>query len=146
MKGIRFISSMACAALCSLIFFGACSGTSKVSDDSAASVVSQGDSTEVAGISGATYQQGLPTVIDFYATWCGPCKAISPFFEKLKGEYSDKVNFVSIDVDQDTETAMKYSVSAMQTFVFLDADGNEIKRIVGADPEGLSSAVEDLAR
>ena len=122
---------MACAALCSLIFFGACSGTSKVSDDSAASVV---------------YQQGLPTVIDFYATWCGPCKAISPFFEKLKGEYSDKVNFVSIDVDQDTETAMKYSVSAMPTFVFLDADGNEIKRIVGADPEGLSSAVEDLAR
>ena len=118
---------MACAALCSLIFFGACSGTSKVSDDSAASVVSQGDSTEVAGISGATYQQGLPTVIDFYATWCGPCKAISPFFEKLKGEYSDKVNFVSIDVDQDTETAMKYSVSAMPTFVFLDADGNEIK-------------------
>lgn len=146
MKGIRFISSMACAALCSLIFFGACSGTSKVSDDSAASVVSQGDSTEVAGISGTTYQQGLPTVIDFYATWCGPCKAISPFFEKLKGEYSDKVNFVSIDVDQDTETAMKYSVSAMPTFVFLDADGNEIKRIVGADPEGLSSAVEDLAR
>lgn len=146
MKGIRFISSMACVAVCSLIFFGACSGTSKVSDDSAASVVSQGDSTEVAGISGATYQQGLPTVIDFYATWCGPCKAISPVFEKLKGEYSDKVNFVSIDVDQDTETAMKYSVSAMPTFVFLDADGNEIKRIVGADPEGLSSAVEDLAR
>ena len=87
---------------------------------------------------------GLPTVIDFYATWCGPCKQIAPVFENLKEQYAGKVNFTSVDVDQDVEMASKYNISAMPTFVFLDADGKEITRIVGADQESLVKTVSQL--
>ncbi len=90
-------------------------------------------------------REGLPTVIDFYATWCGPCKNIAPLFEMLKGEYSSKIKFVSVDVDQDVDMAEKYGVQAMPTFVFLDAEGNEIDRIVGADSKKLAEAVDRLA-
>lgn len=90
-------------------------------------------------------REGLPTVIDFYATWCGPCKNIAPLFEMLKGEYSSKIKFVSVDVDQDVDMAEKYGVQAMPTFVFLDAEGNEIDRIVGAESKKLAEAVDRLA-
>lgn len=87
----------------------------------------------------------MPTVIDFYATWCGPCKNIAPLFEVLRGEYSDRINFCSVDVDQQIEMAEKYTIDAMPTFVFLDTDGNEIERVVGADPQKLTDAVDRLA-
>lgn len=86
-----------------------------------------------------------PTVIDFYATWCGPCKQIAPMFEMLKSEYSDKINFESVDVDKDVEMTVKYGIEAMPTFVILDAAGNEINRIVGADAKALSDAIDALS-
>ena len=86
-----------------------------------------------------------PTLVDFFATWCGPCKAIAPVFDVLKGEYGEKINFVSVDVDADNETARRYGIEAMPTFVILDSEGEEIRRIVGADAEALSAAVDNLA-
>ena len=136
MKGIRFISSMACAALCSLIFFGACSGTSKVSDDSAASVVSQGDSTEVAGISGATYQQGLPTVIDFYATWCGPCVRMSPIIEQLAEEFEGKACIGKYNVDENTELAAEFRIMSIPT-ILLFKGGKMVERLAGSQSKSL---------
>lgn len=87
---------------------------------------------------------GRPTVIDFYATWCPPCKKIAPLFEMLKCEYSDKIEFKSVDVDENIELTSKYKIEAMPTFVLLDSHGNEIQRIVGADAEALSKAVDSL--
>lgn len=112
----------------------ACGGTQKKSDDSQKVQVKEAVSS------------GKPVVIDFYATWCGPCKQIAPMFEMLKGEYSDKVEFRSVDVDEDMETTRKYGIEAMPTFVILDADGNEINRIVGADAEALTQAVDALVK
>lgn len=57
-------------------------------------------------------------LIDFTATWCGPCKMIAPYFEKLSEEY-ESVVFLKCDVDQCPEVAGEYDVSAMPTFVFL---------------------------
>lgn len=83
----------------------------------------------------------LPKVIDFYATWCGPCKAIAPLFDSLMEEYHGEVEFVRVDVDEDSATAQQYKIEAMPTFVFIDENGVEKERIVGADAEGLRSAV-----
>lgn len=101
--------------------------------------------TVVAASPAPVASEGLPTVIDFYATWCGPCRQMAPVFEVLKGEYGGKIEFRSIDVDQDPDMAARYNISSIPTFVFLDAGGKEVKRITGADAQGLSSAVDAMA-
>jgi thioredoxin 1 len=70
-------------------------------------------------------------VIDFFATWCGPCKKIAPAFEQLSTVYPSII-FLKVDVDESAELVDKYGVQAMPTFVFLK-DGVVVKRIEGAD-------------
>ena len=72
-------------------------------------------------------QAGKPVVIDMYATWCGPCKAMTPIITRLEQELGDKVLFVKVDVDQAKSIAQRYNVKAMPTFVFIDSKGNEVE-------------------
>jgi len=74
-------------------------------------------------------------VIDFFATWCGPCKRIAPTFEKLAGSLQN-VSFFKVDVDESQDLVEFFHISAMPTFVFLQ-DGKEVKRVEGADMAGL---------
>lgn len=71
------------------------------------------------------------SVVDFYATWCGPCKAVSPIFDKL-AEKVPEVDFARVDVDKAQEVAMEYRVSAMPTFLLFQ-NGEKVETIVGAD-------------
>lgn len=80
-------------------------------------------------------ENGKPTIIDFSATWCQPCRMMKPIFDKLADKYGDKINFVSIDVDKNPQLANKYQIQSIPAFIFLDEDGNESNRIVGAVPE-----------
>ncbi|KAL0951583.1 hypothetical protein HGRIS_008265 [Hohenbuehelia grisea] len=79
------------------------------------------------------------TVIDFHATWCGPCHAIAPTFEALSKRYSN-VNFCKCDVDAAKEIASMYAVSAMPTFIFLKGT-TKVDQVRGADRAALESAV-----
>ena len=82
---------------------------------------------------------GRAVVVDFTATWCGPCRAIAPVFEALSAEFT-WADFVKVDVDQNQETAMACGVSAMPTFkVFLA--GVEVGAMRGANPDGLRELV-----
>lgn len=74
---------------------------------------------------------GKPSIVDFTASWCGPCQRIKPIFYSLADDFKDEYNFISIDIDENPELANKYQVQAVPTFVFLDADGNEGNRITG---------------
>ncbi|KAJ3354232.1 Hsp90 cochaperone [Entophlyctis luteolus] len=71
------------------------------------------------------------TVVDFTATWCGPCKAIAPRFESLSAQYSN-VNFLKVDVDEMRSIASSHSITAMPTFVFFK-NGETLDKVVGAD-------------
>jgi thioredoxin 1 len=82
-------------------------------------------------------------VIDFFATWCGPCKRIAPTFEKL-AEAFPKITFLKVDVDESPDLVNKYDVSAMPTFVFLK-DGLVIKRVEGADMKELEAGFHLIA-
>lgn len=88
-------------------------------------------------------QQGA-VVIDFFATWCGPCKRIAPFFEKL-AESVKSVSFFKVDVDESPDLVNEFDVSAMPTFVFLK-DGKEVKRVEGADMYGLQVGFDLLTK
>jgi thioredoxin len=85
-------------------------------------------------------------VADFYADWCGPCKQIAPMYEQLSQQLTrpNKISFTKINVDQQTELAGAYGVTAMPTFmVFKNA--RAIQTIRGADPKKLSEVVKKLA-
>lgn len=134
-------------ALTALILIS-CSGNNSKETGSTETVIStesheytQEDSAAV----NQEYDENLPTLLDFSATWCGPCKMIAPLVHDLNMEYKGKVNFIYVDIDEDPEKAGRFEIQAVPTFVLIDVDGNIVNRIEGADSESLKSALKDLA-
>ena len=80
------------------------------------------------------FKGNKPCVIDFYATWCGPCKKIAPIMEKLAQEYDGKVDFYKVDTDQDQKLSMILQVRNIPT-VFFMKEGAQPEKSVGAKDE-----------
>jgi len=76
----------------------------------------------------------LPTVVDFWAVWCGPCKMIAPVLEEIAGEYDGKLQVVKLDVDHNNKSAMQYGVMSIPTLI-LFKHGQVAERIVGYMPK-----------
>lgn len=70
-----------------------------------------------------------PVVVDFFATWCGPCKAQSPILEEMNQE-NENIKFVKVDVDKNAELAEKYDIMSIPTIIVFK-NGNAIKQFVG---------------
>ena len=79
-------------------------------------------------------------VVDFTATWCGPCKMIGPYFEECAGQYPD-ITFVKVDVDDNADTAQACQVSAMPTFIFFQ-DGKPVDKLMGANKDALLEKIK----
>ena len=60
----------------------------------------------------------MPVVVDFFATWCGPCKMIAPILDELSSEYEGKAKIVKVDVDQSKELAIEYGIRSVPTLIF----------------------------
>jgi thioredoxin 1 len=75
-----------------------------------------------------------PLVADFYATWCGPCRMLSPMLDKLAGGYADKIKFVKINVDESPGLAQNFQVQAIPTLIFFK-DGKVADRLTGLPDE-----------
>ncbi|THY34350.1 hypothetical protein D6D01_01995 [Aureobasidium pullulans] len=88
----------------------------------------------------ARAETGTLMVVDFFATWCGPCKAIAPQVVKMSSTYPS-ARFFKIDVDEVPEVAQELSIRAMPTFV-LFKDGQEVATVVGANPTALEAAIK----
>lgn len=77
-----------------------------------------------------------PTIVDFWAEWCAPCRAISPIIEKLSEEYGDRVKIAKINIDDSPITPGKYGVRSIPT-VLAFRDGQVIEQIQGARPRAV---------
>ncbi|GJM96943.1 hypothetical protein PR202_ga13827 [Eleusine coracana subsp. coracana] len=105
------------------------------------------NSAVVAAHSTATWDQqweahkssGKLLVVDFSASWCGPCRFIEPAFKEMASRFTDAI-FVKIDVDELAEVARTWKVEAMPTFVLVKA-GKEVSRVVGAKKDELERKV-----
>jgi thioredoxin 1 len=76
----------------------------------------------------------MPTVVDFWAVWCGPCKMIAPVLEDIALEYQGKLQVTKLDVDHNQTSAMKYGVMSIPTLI-LFKNGQPAERIIGFMPK-----------
>jgi len=84
--------------------------------------------------------QGL-VLVDFWATWCGPCVAIAPYLDKIAEANAGKLKVAKLDVDQNQKTAMRFNVRSIPTMMFFK-DGKHVDTLVGANPGVLQQKVQ----
>ncbi|HTY05788.1 MAG TPA: thioredoxin [Gemmatimonadales bacterium] len=78
-------------------------------------------------------QKGL-VLVDFWATWCGPCRMVAPIMEQIAGQYAGKVKVTKLDVDANQKTAMRFNVRSIPSILFFK-DGAHVDTLVGAYPK-----------
>ena len=95
-----------------------------------------GEGTGPIAVTDASFQKEVleaeqPTIVDFWASWCGPCKIIAPAFEELSNQYSGKVKFAKVNVDENPKTPANFGVRGIPTLIMFK-QGQEAARIAGA--------------
>jgi thioredoxin 1 len=104
-------------------------------------------SDKIVNVTDASFENDVlkstqPVLIDFWATWCGPCRAIAPVVEQLAGEYEGKVKVVKVNIDENPKTPTQYDVRSIPTLLMFK-DGKVVGQIVGAVPK---PKIEELVK
>jgi thioredoxin 1 len=75
-----------------------------------------------------------PVLVDFWAEWCGPCRAVAPILDEISNEYGDKITIVKLNTDEESAIAIKYGITSIPT-LNVYVNGEVVKSIVGAKPK-----------
>ena len=108
-----------------------------------------GDETVALEFTDANFQDEVlnasePVLVDFWAEWCGPCKAISPAIEELATEYADKAKVGKVDIDSNRDTAMEYNIQSIPSILIFKG-GQVVETIVGMKAKDDLAAAIDAA-
>ena len=79
----------------------------------------------------AVLQSSTPVLVDFWAPWCGPCRAMGPYIDKLAEEMGDRLSVVKLDTQDNTEVPAKYGITSIPTFLIIK-DGEVVEQLIGA--------------
>lgn len=79
-------------------------------------------------------QSDVPVLVDFWATWCGPCKMVAPHVDAIATEYAGRARVYKVDVDQETELASRYGIMSIPTLMYFK-NGKAVDQVMGAQPK-----------
>ena len=144
--------------LAAAMMLTACNGTTDKSDNAAADadgMATQQSEMPVAGpddegqgswTKQTTIMTSKPMVIDFFATWCGPCKELSPILDEIEKKHKGDVIFRRIDVDQEPELAQEFNIQGVPTLMFVTPKG-EYQTMLGVQsPEDIEAKISALMK
>lgn len=89
------------------------------------------------------YLGDKPAIVDFFATWCGPCRALAPVLEEVAGEYGDSLNVYKIDVDKEEELASFFGIRSIPTLLFIPMQGNPQMVVGGMAKSDLKKVIDN---
>lgn len=87
-----------------------------------------------------------PAVIDFYAVWCGPCKATAPILDSLAKEYDGKVDFYKVDVDKQQELSAMFGIRSIPSLLFIPKEGKPQMQVGAMDHTQLENAIKSILK
>lgn len=90
------------------------------------------------------YKGGKPAIIDFYATWCGPCRMVAPILKNLAEEYKEQITVYKVDTDKEKELSAAMGIQSLPTIVFIPKEGQPQIIVGAADKATFKKAIEEV--
>ena len=135
------------AVLCALVFASSVSVNINAQEKKGVVVLSSKDfNTKVYDMShkDMKYLGTKPAIVDFYASWCGPCRAISPILEELAAEYKDKIVIYKVDVDASPDLAQAFGIRSIPAVLFIPLKGESKMTVGGRSKEDFKKQIDTI--